>query len=85
MIEQSTHPYGPVAQLGERIVRNDEVAGSIPARSTMSPFTGFATEFQRNKLEPIPMQFMADGLRIRVTYLFHRRKSYRNALEPSRR
>ena len=26
---------GPVAQLGERIVRNDEVAGSIPARSTI--------------------------------------------------
>jgi hypothetical protein len=27
-------PYGPVAHLGERIVRNDEVAGSIPVRST---------------------------------------------------
>ena len=25
---------GPVAQLGERIVRNDEVTGSIPVRST---------------------------------------------------
>lgn len=25
---------GAVAQLGERVVRNDEVAGSIPARST---------------------------------------------------
>ena len=25
---------GPVAQLGERIVRNDEAAGSNPARST---------------------------------------------------
>jgi hypothetical protein len=29
---------GPVAQLGERIVRNDEVAGSIPARSTNLQF-----------------------------------------------
>jgi hypothetical protein len=25
---------GPLAQLGERLVRNQEVAGSIPARST---------------------------------------------------
>ena len=25
---------GPVAQLGERVVRNDEVVGSIPIRST---------------------------------------------------
>ena len=28
---------GGVAQLGERIVRNDEVAGSIPVASTNSP------------------------------------------------
>ena len=27
--------YGGVAQLGERIVRNDEVAGSIPVISTI--------------------------------------------------
>ena len=27
---------GAVAQLGERIVRNDEVAGSIPVSSTIS-------------------------------------------------
>ena len=27
-------PGGGVAQLGERIVRNDEVAGSIPVTST---------------------------------------------------
>ena len=26
---------GPVAQLGERVVRNDEVSGSIPLRSTI--------------------------------------------------
>jgi hypothetical protein len=25
---------GPVAQLGERLVRNEEVVGSIPIRST---------------------------------------------------
>jgi hypothetical protein len=31
---KSTHPCGAVAQLGERIVRNDEAAGSIPASST---------------------------------------------------
>ena len=28
--------YGPVAQLGERCVRNAEVRGSIPLRSTAS-------------------------------------------------
>ena len=33
-IRSQTILQGPVAQLGERIVRNDEVAGSIPARST---------------------------------------------------
>lgn len=27
-------PYGVVAQLGERVVRNDEVVGSIPINST---------------------------------------------------
>ena len=26
--------YGAVAQLGERVVRNDEVSGSIPLSST---------------------------------------------------
>ena len=26
---------GPVAQLGERLVRNEEASGSIPLRSTM--------------------------------------------------
>ena len=26
--------YGAIAQLGERIVRNDEVVGSLPTRST---------------------------------------------------
>gem|GEM_PF-5275767 len=28
---------GPVAQLGERLVRNEEVVGSIPIRSTTTP------------------------------------------------
>jgi hypothetical protein len=28
---------GAIAQLGERIVRNDEVVGSIPTSSTISP------------------------------------------------
>lgn len=34
---------GPIAQLGERIVRNDEVVGSIPIWSTKTistPFSG---------------------------------------------
>jgi hypothetical protein len=39
------HSRGAVAQLGERIVRNDEVAGSIPASSTKySRFFGFAQD-----------------------------------------
>ena len=29
-------PSGAIAQLGERIVRNDEVVGSIPTSSTIS-------------------------------------------------
>jgi hypothetical protein len=33
---------GAIAQLGERIVRNDEVVGSIPTSSTKS-FNGLAT------------------------------------------
>ncbi len=30
----SSPPYGAIAQLGERIVRNDEVVGSSPTSST---------------------------------------------------
>ena len=30
---------GPVAQLGERLVRNEEASGSIPLRSTMFSIT----------------------------------------------
>ncbi len=33
---------GPIAQLGERVVRNDEVEGSIPFRSTISLDFGIA-------------------------------------------
>ncbi len=32
-----SHHRGPLAQLGERLVRNQEVGGSIPPRST-KPF-----------------------------------------------
>ena len=34
MSKQSTNLHGAIAQLGERIVRNDEVVGSIPTSST---------------------------------------------------
>ena len=34
MIKLSIHDSGAIAQLGERIVRNDEVVGSIPTSST---------------------------------------------------
>src|SRR5207237_6425625 len=33
----SSTPSGAIAQLGERIVRNDEVVGSIPTSSTNTP------------------------------------------------
>jgi hypothetical protein len=38
-------PQGAIAQLGERIVRNDEVVGSIPTSST-NPFNNFQSCFQ---------------------------------------
>ena len=37
MIRSIHHPSGAIAQLGERIVRNDEVVGSIPTSSTNKP------------------------------------------------
>jgi hypothetical protein len=37
---------GAIAQLGERIVRNDEVVGSIPTSSTKS-FAKCATDLQQ--------------------------------------
>jgi hypothetical protein len=36
LIRFLTHRQGAIAQLGERIVRNDEVVGSIPTSSTNS-------------------------------------------------
>ena len=33
------NPCGAIAQLGERIVRNDEVVGSIPTSSTIFSIT----------------------------------------------
>ena len=37
MYFNSSDPIGAVAQLGERRVRNAEVEGSIPFRSTLGP------------------------------------------------
>ena len=36
VFDDASHPVfeGPVAQLGERLVRNEEASGSIPLRST---------------------------------------------------
>jgi hypothetical protein len=38
----STRRSGAIAQLGERVVRNDEVGGSIPPGSTTLRPSGFA-------------------------------------------
>ena len=35
MIWKFSNLHGAIAQLGERIVRNDEVVGSIPTSSTI--------------------------------------------------
>ena len=36
--------YGPVAQLGERLICIQEVSGSIPLRSSYIPITGVAED-----------------------------------------
>jgi hypothetical protein len=36
MVRKLSNLHGAIAQLGERIVRNDEVVGSIPTSSTNS-------------------------------------------------
>ena len=39
-VDPAFHPFcGAVAQLGERLVRNEEATGSIPVSSTMFPKT----------------------------------------------
>ena len=35
MVSKFSNLHGAIAQLGERIVRNDEVVGSIPTSSTI--------------------------------------------------
>ena len=41
--DDASHPAieGPVAQLGERLVRNEEASGSIPLRSTIHSVIGY--------------------------------------------
>ncbi len=46
MKKVNSPPYGAIAQLGERIVRNDEVVGSIPTSSTI-----FSTTCKRTKTQ----------------------------------
>ena len=41
------HPYGRVAQLGERFLRKEEVAGSIPVTSTIFCRRGTAPPWLR--------------------------------------
>ena len=52
--------FGAIAQLGERVVRNDEVGGSIPPSSTISHkaepsglFLGFGESSKRFDLSPV--------------------------------
>ena len=46
---------GAVAQLGERVVRNDEVRGSIPLGSTIN-FSGFSISYPIRPRDARPMQ-----------------------------
>ena len=39
MVRKLSNLHGAIAQLGERIVRNDEVVGSIPTSSTINSIT----------------------------------------------
>jgi hypothetical protein len=45
-------PDGAVAQLGERVVRNDEVRGSIPLSSTNGGIQAFVFARQNGMLHP---------------------------------
>jgi hypothetical protein len=48
---------GAIAQLGERVVRNDEAVGSIPTSSTKSSkFSSFGTF---RPINPIPLEILA--------------------------
>ena len=53
-------PRGAIAQLGERIVRNDEVVGSIPTSSTM-----FSISYNHPLANSCPklVQNLTDGCR----------------------
>ena len=48
---------GPVAQLGERLVRNEEASGSIPLRSTI--FQRLTSRFFAITFHYVPIQLMA--------------------------
>jgi hypothetical protein len=52
-------PSGAIAQLGERIVRNDEVVGSIPTSSTnLSTTCGIPLGFCSRLSRPHPIERM---------------------------
>src|SRR3989442_4986578 len=57
---------GAIAQLGERVVRNDEVGGSIPPRSTTPRPSGYAwrsrAEPERRSVVPGEALLGEDGL-----------------------
>src|SRR5271167_2138007 len=65
-------PFGAIAQLGERIVRNDEVVGSIPTSSTKFSST---CKFPRGKSCPALSHKTCGPLAERVGHFHHRRES----------
>jgi hypothetical protein len=60
---------GAIAQLGERIVRNDEVVGSSPTSSTIS-FNNPQTPIFRFTFQSVPIQFTSVAGCIRSLSMF---------------
>ena len=52
---------GAVAQLGERVVRNDEVSGSIPLSSTIPAQQDRCNEGKLANYCVSPMRLLSDG------------------------
>src|SRR5664279_4047856 len=71
----ASHPAidGPVAQLGERLVRNEEASGSIPLRSTI--FNTLATILVTITLHHFPIQ-LTTAVSLAQFALFRLRSSF---------
>ena len=61
----SSHVFGAIAQLGERIVRNDEVVGSIPTSSTKpNPLKTYELWAKILRYSTVPVLLQENGYRV---------------------